>query len=58
MLIESGHQLNKGRLAGTVLAEQRVNLSWTHIEIDVVRRLNAGESLADATNRENRRGLC
>ena len=40
--------LDEGRLAGAVLAEQRVDFAGPHGEIDVIVGANAGERLADA----------
>ena len=40
--------LDQGRLAGAVLAEQRVDLAGLDVEVDVVVGAHAGKGLADA----------
>ena len=46
--VHPGEDLGEGRLAGPVLAEQRVNLAAVEVEIDVGQHLDAGEGLRDA----------
>jgi autonomous glycyl radical cofactor GrcA len=46
--------LEQRRLARAVFAEQRVNLGGTHFEMDVLERLHAGKTLADARHPEDR----
>ena len=40
----AGEDLEQRRLAGAVLAEQRVDLSGSDLEVDVLERLDARES--------------
>ena len=49
--VEDVHQ---GRLAGPVLAEQRVDLARAHVEVDVVVGDHAGIALRDAAHLERR----
>ena len=53
-LVVAGEHLHQGRLAGAVLAEQRVDLAGAHLERDVVERLHPGERLGDAVDVEER----
>ncbi|MGY4425592.1 hypothetical protein ACVWY2_008041 [Bradyrhizobium sp. JR6.1] len=41
----TGYDVDQGRLAGAVLAEQDVKFAGTHIEVDAVECTDAGESL-------------
>jgi hypothetical protein len=50
--IETGEDVREGRLAGAVLAEQRVNLAGGCLEVDVLVRDDRGESLCDAPERD------
>ena len=45
--LRAGQDLEQRRLAGAVLAEQRVDLAGPHFEIDIVERQHAGKALAD-----------
>jgi hypothetical protein len=54
-LIDAGHDLDQRRLAGAVLAEQRVDLAGMERERDVIQRLRGAEPLGDAAQFENRR---
>ena len=40
-LVEAGDDLDQGRLAGAVLAEQRVHLTGAHVETDIIQRFDA-----------------
>ena len=44
--------LEQRRLAGAVLAEQRVDLAGRNLEVDLVQGLHAGEALADPGHAE------
>ena len=48
LLVDAGEDLHQRRLAGTVLADQRVDLSGAQLEPGVLQRLHAGEGLVDA----------
>ena len=48
LLVDTAQDLHEGRLAGTVLADERVHLSRTQLEPAVLQRLHAGERLVDA----------
>ncbi len=54
-LVDPRHQVHQRRLAGTVLADQRMNLAALHIERDVVDRAHAGKGLDDVAHRQPRR---
>ena len=45
--LRAGKDLEERRFAGSVLAEQRVDLARQHFQADIVERLNARKSLAD-----------
>ena len=51
----AGKDVHQRRLAGAVLAEQRMDLAGPNIEIDVVQRAHAWEGLAYAFGRQNRK---
>ena len=53
--VHAGQDLDQGRLAGTVLAQQRVHLAGPDVEIDIVERQRAGEPLEAADLEERRR---
>ena len=53
--VDAGENLDQRRLAGAVLAEQRMDLAATDVEIDRVERQRAGEALGQAGDREQRR---
>jgi hypothetical protein len=52
--VDPGEDFGEGRLAGAVLAEQRVNFAGHQIEIDVAQDFDAGKLLADAARRNQR----
>ncbi|HEX6010472.1 MAG TPA: hypothetical protein VFY87_01440, partial [Geminicoccaceae bacterium] len=52
--VDPGQDLDQGRLAGAVLAEQRVHLARHDIEVDLGQRLRTGEPLAQAGYRQQR----
>jgi hypothetical protein len=54
--VHTSQALDQGRLAGAVVAEQRVHGPWAHLEIDIHERPDAGECLRDVTQPE--RELC
>ena len=54
-LMHAGYDLDERRLAGPVLAKQRVNLAGVKRERDVIERLGGVESLGDAANLQDRR---
>ena len=47
-LVDAGDDLDQGRFAGAVLAEQRMHLAGPHVERDILENLDAGEGLAMA----------
>ena len=54
-LVEPVEDVHQRRLAGAVLAEQRVHLAAAEVEVDVVVRDDAREALRDAAQLEDRR---
>ena len=55
-LIDAGQDLDQGRLAGAVLADQGRDLARVELEAHAVQRLHARERLADAGKLEDRLG--
>jgi hypothetical protein len=53
-LVDAGQDLDDGRLAGAILADERGDLARVEPERDAVERLHAGEALGDAVEREDR----
>ena len=53
-LVARGEDLDQGRLAGAVLAEQAVHLPRAHLELDPSEREHSGEPLDDAAHGEQR----
>ncbi len=53
-LLDAGHDLDQGRLAGAVLAQQRVDLAASQLEGDVVERQRGSELLRDVLHLEHR----
>ncbi len=53
--VDPRQNLDQRRLAGAVLAEQRVDLAAPDVEIDVVERERRGEPLDEADHFEKRR---
>ena len=56
-MVEPVEDVHQRRLAGAVLAEQRVHLAGQQVEVDPVVREHAGEALRDLSELENRRGV-
>ena len=56
-LVEPVEDVHQRRLAGAVLAEQRVHLAARELEVDVVVRDDAGEHLRDPAQLEDRSRL-
>ena len=52
-VVEAVDDVHQRRLAGAVLAEQRVHLALAQVEVDAVVRDDAGEALRDPTKLEN-----
>jgi hypothetical protein len=50
--VEAGEDVRERRLAGAVLAQQRVDLAGRGLEVDVLVRDDRGESLRDAPDRD------
>jgi hypothetical protein len=46
-LVHARHDFDQRRLAGTVLAEERMHLAGAHVEADAGERPHAGEGLLD-----------
>ena len=55
-VVHAGEHLDERRLAGAVLAHQRVHLAREEPEVDVGQRLDAGELLADPGHPQDRVG--
>ena len=55
-LVRTGEDLDQGRLAGAVLAEQAVHLAGADVEVDAVEGADARELLDDAVHLEQRSG--
>ena len=55
--VHAGEDLHQRRLAGAVLAHQRVHLAGAEVEVDAVERGDAGEALADAARAQQRAPL-
>jgi hypothetical protein len=53
-VVEPVEDVHERRLAGAVLAEQRVHLAGGHVEVDVVVGQHAGEALGDPAKLQNR----
>ena len=53
--VDAGEHLHQRRLAGAVLADDRVDLAGAQVEVDAVQHLDADEALADARHLEQRR---
>ena len=51
--VQAVEDVHQRRLAGAVLAEQRVHLAAAEVEVDVVVREDAGEALRDAAQLED-----
>ena len=51
--IDAAQNLHQRRLAGAVLADQRMDLPRLHREVDVAQGLDAGKALAHAAHFEN-----
>ena len=54
-LVDARHDLDQRRLAGAVLAEQRVDLAGMERKRDVIQRLGGAEALVDPAQLKNRR---
>ena len=54
-LVDAGHDLDQRRLAGAVLAEERVHLAGMEGQRDGLERLGRGKALGDVANFEDRR---
>ena len=50
-LVDAGEAFHQRRLAGAVLAHQRVDLAGAQVEVDGAQRVNAGEALSIASIR-------
>ena len=50
--VHAGDDLDQRRLAGAVLAEERVHLAGEDVEVDVLEHADAGEGLRDAGERD------
>jgi hypothetical protein len=48
--VGTGDDLDQGRLAGAVLAEQAMNLSRPHFQVDAAKRAHAGKAFRDTCN--------
>src|SRR5262249_19602326 len=53
--VQPGEDVGQRRLAGAVLAEQRVYLAGSRLEVDVLVRDDSGEPLRDSPQRDRRR---
>jgi hypothetical protein len=52
-LVEPGEDLDEGRLAGAVLADESVNLPGADLEVDFDQRARTREGLAEPVDRED-----
>ena len=52
-LVDAAEDLHQGRLAGPVLADERVSLAGVQIKRYVLERVHAGKRLRGAAEREN-----
>jgi hypothetical protein len=52
--LRAGQDLEQRRLAGAILAQERMNLRRPDFEMDILKREHAGKALADAGHLENR----
>src|SRR5262249_28785424 len=52
---DPGKNVHQGRLAGAILAEQRMDFAAAEIEVDAANRLDAAETFDDALHGEQRR---
>ena len=52
--MHAGEDVHQRRLAGAVLAEERVDLAGLQVEVDAAQRLDAAEALLDAAHLEER----
>jgi len=50
----AGDDVDQGRLAGAVLAEQHVDLASPEVEIDIIQRQHAREALGDSDHFEKK----
>ena len=55
-VVEPVEDVHQGRLAGTVLAQQRMNLAFAEVEADVIVRHDPWEALGDVAHLEHRAG--
>jgi hypothetical protein len=53
-LVEAGEHLDQGALAGPVLADQRVDLADSHLEVDTTEGRDPGERLGDPLGPQQR----
>jgi hypothetical protein len=53
--VHAGDDLDQCRLAGAVLAQQRMHLAGPHVEAHGLERLHAGKGFADAGELEDER---
>ena len=51
--MHSGEDFHQGRLAGAVLAHQRMHFAAPQVEVDVAQRRDAGEGFGDASGLQN-----
>ena len=50
--VHARKHLDEGRLAGAVLAEQRVDFAGVDVEVEAIERQGSGEAFGDAAHRE------
>jgi len=53
--VEAGEDVRQGRLARAVLAQERVDLAGSGLEVDVLVRDDRGKALGDSAERDCRR---
>jgi hypothetical protein len=45
--MDTGEDLNQGRLACAVVSKQSQDLTWLHVHVDPTQRMNPAEGLGD-----------
>ena len=53
--MHAGHDLDQGRFAGAVLAQQRMHFARPHIETHILQHADADEGFGDARECDERR---
>ncbi len=56
--VQARHDFDQRRFTGAILAEERVNFSGAHVEVDIVQHLQSGEGLGYSSERNGGFGHC